>query len=157
MHIGTAPVTSAFTMMERGHNMATGILINLNRCVGCWTCAMSCKVGNDLADDDFRITVETHGSGAGIDRPSGVYPKLQMHWQPHYAKSCIYCAPRVKDGYQPYCTDCCPTEALTFGDYDDGESPLAKELERLRDGGYNIFHPSAWENSKQGITYARKS
>ena len=46
--------------------MANSILVNVNRCVGCWTCSMACKMQHQLDDDDFRIVVRTHGSGAGI-------------------------------------------------------------------------------------------
>ena len=49
--------------------MAYKMLVDLERCIGCWTCAMGCKVGNHLADDEYRVEVKTHGSGAGIDRP----------------------------------------------------------------------------------------
>ena len=35
--------------------MAKKMLIDLNRCVGCWTCAMSCKMGNHLPDDEYLV------------------------------------------------------------------------------------------------------
>ena len=62
--------------------MAHKMLVDIDRCIGCWTCAMGCKVGNHLEDDEYRVEVETHGSGQGIDRPEGVYPDLHMWWQP---------------------------------------------------------------------------
>mgnify|MGYP000822662312 FL=1 len=67
--------------------MAHKMLVDIDRCIGCWTCAMGCKVGNHLEDDEYRVEVETHGSGAGIDRPEGVYPDLHMWWQPVYPVS----------------------------------------------------------------------
>ena len=39
------------------------ILFNLQRCTGCWTCSLACKVGNKLPDDEFWLTVRTQGSG----------------------------------------------------------------------------------------------
>ena len=41
------------------------ILVDLQRCIGCWTCSMACKVGNGLEDDDFRITVRNLKVSAG--------------------------------------------------------------------------------------------
>ena len=49
--------------------MAKKMFVDIERCIGCWTCAMACKMCHDLADDEYRVTVRTNGSGAGIDRP----------------------------------------------------------------------------------------
>ena len=117
---------------------------------------MACKVGNDLPDEDFRIDVRTIGSGKGIDRPYGVYPKLTMGWKPVYTKSCTWCAPRTVEGKEPYCTYSCPTQALMLGDKDDAGSPLAKEITRLEEAGYRIYPAPIWENTKAGILYAEK-
>ena len=50
--------------------MAHKMLVDIDRCIGCWTCAMGCKVGNHLEDDEYRVEVETHGSGAAPSVPS---------------------------------------------------------------------------------------
>lgn len=78
--------------------MAHKMLVDIDRCIGCWTCAMGCKVGNHLEDDEYRVEIKTHGSGQGIDRPEGVYPDLHMWWQPVYLPSCNFCAERMKEG-----------------------------------------------------------
>jgi Fe-S-cluster-containing dehydrogenase component len=136
--------------------MKTRILVDLERCVGCWTCAMACKTGNDLADDAYRVVVRTLGSGTGIDRPAGVYPELTMGWMPVYSKQCVLCAERLAASEQPYCVYNCPTDALAIGDADDPASAYSSELTRVRDGGYRIFELPAWEDSKPNITYASK-
>ena len=50
--------------------MAKNILANVNRCVGCWTCSLSCKQAYGLADDEYRVFIRTIGGGQ-IDTPGG--------------------------------------------------------------------------------------
>jgi Fe-S-cluster-containing dehydrogenase component len=113
-------------------------------------------MGNDLADDEYRVVVRTLGSGTGIDRPAGVYPNLKMSWMPVYNKGCVFCAPRIAEGKEPFCSYNCPTEALSFGDKDDQTSDYAVNVARVRDAGYHVFELPGWENSKSNITYASK-
>lgn len=136
--------------------MAAKMLVDLERCVGCWTCSMACKMGWHLEDDDYRVTVVTHGSGAGIDRPQGVYPNLRMAWQPVFEKSCIFCAPRVAEGEEPFCVYNCPTKALAFGDPNDPESAFSAASERCRNKHYNIVEDPSYNQKKAGIVYAMK-
>jgi Fe-S-cluster-containing dehydrogenase component len=136
---------------ERIDIMEAKILVNLQRCIGCWSCAMACKEGNGLDDDTWWSTVRTLGDGNGIDRPAGIYPNLHMSWQPIWTKKCTFCGPRVKDGGEPYCAYNCPTFAITFG-----EDAVAKEEEKLRDEGFKIFAMEPWEDTKSGIEYASK-
>ena len=129
--------------------MAKKMLIDLQRCVGCWTCAMACKVGHGLDDEDYRVIVRTNGSGAGIDRPQGVYPELRMNWQPIFQKSCTFCAENVAD-----CVMDCPTQALAWGDADDPESPYCQEVKRCLDKHYHLFELPAREGTHANVTYA---
>ena len=125
--------------------MAHKMLVDIDRCIGCWTCAMGCKVGNHLEDDEYRVEVETHGSGQGIDRPEGVYPDLRMWWQPVYLPSCTFCAERIDagDGQVQACVAACPAGARVFGELDD----IRAEAEAA--GGYQLLpeedtNPSVW-------------
>lgn len=127
------------------------ILVNLERCVGCWSCAMACKVGNGLRDDEYWVNVRTLGSGEGIDRPAGVWPNLTMGWMPVWTESCISCAPRTAKGKQPFCVYNCPTEALVYG-----EREVEAETERLAARGFRIFQLPSWEKSKGTMIYASK-
>ena len=136
--------------------MAKKMLIDLQRCVGCWTCSMACKVGNHLEDDDYRIVVRTNGSGAGIDRPQGIYPSLRMSWQPIYQKSCTFCAERMIEGKPQFCVMDCPTKALAFGDENDPESAYSVERQRCLDLHYHLFELPAFEGARSNITYATR-
>lgn len=126
------------------------IFADLLRCTGCWTCTMSCMVGNGLEDGDFRVTVRTLGSGEGIDRPSGTWPDLRMGWMPVYSTKCTKCAPRLAEGKLPYCVNACPTRALSFG-----EEAEAK-IEEARAKGQRIFELPFWEESMHGVVYASR-
>ena len=134
--------------------MAKKMLIDLQRCVGCWTCAMACKVGHGLDDEDYRVIVRTNGSGAGIDRPQGVYPELRMNWQPIFQKRCTFCAENVAEGYPQYCVMDCPTQALAWGDDDDPESPYCQEVKRCLDKHYHLFELPAREGTHANVTYS---
>lgn len=126
------------------------ILVDLQRCTGCWTCSLACKVGNNLPDEDFWLTVRTQGSGEGIDRPAGTWPNLHMSWIPIWSQSCVKCPSRVAHGDKPYCVNSCPNGALTIGD-----AATAKK-EELRNRGFRFFELPAWEKSKDNVLYAEK-
>ena len=137
--------------------MAKKMFVDLERCIGCWTCAMSCKVFHDLEDDDYRVTVRTNGSGTGIDRPQGVYPDLHMTWQPIYQKSCTWCADRQAKGLGPMCEYECPTEALAYGDDADPQSAYSQALKRCVDHQYHVFELPDYEGARKGVVYATKA
>ena len=126
------------------------ILVDLQRCIGCWTCSLACKVGNGLPDEEFWLTVRTEGSGEGIDRPAGTWPNLHMSWIPIWSQSCVKCAGRLAKGELPYCVNSCPCGALSIG-----EAAAAKR-EELRDRGFRFFALPAWEKSKEDVLYAEK-
>ena len=136
--------------------MTTKILVDLERCVGCWTCSMACKVGNCLDEDDFRINVVTHGSGAGIDRPQGVYPNLRMSWQPVFAKSCTFCPERLAEGELPYCAHNCPTKAIAIGDDADASGGFCQAVERVQALHYNLFESPDYADERANVVYASR-
>lgn len=132
------------------------ILINLSRCIGCWTCSMGCKVNYHLPDNMWRSTIRTLGSGEGIDRPGGVWPNLHMEWMPVYSAKCTLCEPRTSNGELPYCVNSCPNGAMFYGDLDNPESDASKQLEELKTRGYRIYTLPAWEEERTGILYANR-
>lgn len=89
--------------------MRYGMVIDLKRCMGCHTCATSCKLANNLPASIWWNTVHTDGN-ATIDTAAGEYPnnlKLQ-----HYPVACQHCA-------NPVCLEVCPTGA-TWKDEETG-------------------------------------
>lgn len=128
----------------------TRILVDLQRCTGCWTCSLSCKTVNDLPDEEYWCTVRTLGSGEGIDRPSGIWPNLHMSWMPVWSNKCTLCAPRQAEGDIPFCVKCCPNKALVTGEAVD------EAIDNLREKGFRLFSLPAWESTREGILYASK-
>ena len=76
------------------------LVIDLERCIGCGTCTVACKLENNPTDAPW-IWVETLGGGQK-DTPTGQYPDLKMEFIPHL---CMHCA-------HPPCVEVCPTGAL---------------------------------------------
>jgi molybdopterin-containing oxidoreductase family iron-sulfur binding subunit len=132
------------------------ILINLERCTGCWTCSLACKVGNKLAEDEWWQHVRTLGSGTGIDEPAGTWPDLHMSWMPIHTQDCTLCGERTEQGLEPFCTYNCPTKAMTFGDLEDPQSSISKRMAELKEIDYRIFRLPAWERTRPEIVYAEK-
>jgi len=132
------------------------ILVDLNRCTGCWTCAMACKVAHKLPEKKWWLYVRTTGSGSGMDEPAGKWPNIHMEWMPVYSSTCVLCRPRTDKGEEPFCTYNCPTRALTFGDLDNPESSISVRLKEQQERKCRIFQLPVWENTRPEIYYSKK-
>lgn len=89
--------------------MQYGMAIDLKKCMGCQTCATSCKLANNLPSGVWWNTVYTDG-GDTIDTARGEYPSnLTLQ---HYPVACQQC------GF-PLCIASCSTGA-TWKDDDTG-------------------------------------
>ncbi len=71
-----------------------GMVVDLGRCIGCWTCAVGCKSENDVPMGMWWNRVLTVG-GTSTDSASGEYPNLSLGFLPI---SCQHCdnAPCIK-------------------------------------------------------------
>jgi molybdopterin-containing oxidoreductase family iron-sulfur binding subunit len=77
-----------------------GMVIDLERCVGCQTCTIQCKLENDVPLGMAWNRVLTKG-GPHLDTPSGEYPNLSMS---HVPLACQHCD-------NPVCVKVCPVGA----------------------------------------------
>ncbi len=77
-----------------------GLVIDLDRCTGCQTCTIACKMEHGLTGVS-GIRVETVG-GSHRDTPDGEYPTLSMSYLP---VPCMHCG-------EPPCAASCPTDAI---------------------------------------------
>lgn len=137
---------------------ANDILVDLECCTGCWTCAFSCKIGHNLADDDWRVIARTLGSGEGIDKPAGTWGDLHMEWMPVWATKCMCCGPnKCTESYpEPFCVHNCPTGALSYGDLEDPESDNAKKAAELKASGRRFFKIPEFEGGRPDVQYVNR-
>jgi Fe-S-cluster-containing dehydrogenase component len=70
------------------------MLIDLQRCIGCYSCNIACKQENDVPPGVFRNQVFTVG-------PVGEYPNVQSYFLP---RPCMHCEDAA-------CVKACPTGA----------------------------------------------
>lgn len=76
------------------------IATDLNRCVSCQACSVSCKVVNGIAPGSFWTKVLRVGPNP-IEGGSGQFPDVEMYYLP---VGCQHCE-------NPECVAVCPTEA----------------------------------------------
>ena len=83
-----------------------GMAIDLSRCIGCNTCAVACKVSNNLPKDVWWNVVHTEGRDFA-DTSKGTYgDEMQLSWLP---VNCMHCENAV-------CEEVCPTGATVKRD-----------------------------------------
>lgn len=93
-----------------------GMAIDLSRCIGCNTCAVACKVSNNLPKDVWWNVVHTEGRDFA-DTSKGTYGgEMQLSWLP---VNCMHCENAV-------CEEVCPTGATVKRD--DGIVTVDEEI-----------------------------
>ena len=117
------------------HQKRYGMLIDLDRCVGCYACQVTCKAEHDVPFGISRCRVETHEAGSYPDVSKFFIPRLCNHCD---NAPCIgSCEEKAllknSDGvvimYSGRCTGCgkcykmCPYDAIQ-------ESPVAGQAEK---------------------------
>ena len=118
--------------------------INLRRCIGCNTCAVACKMQNNVPDGMLWNRVLTEGCER-FDSAEGTYPNLSRTYLPlacqhcenpacervperarGVMEKCTLCKERTDEGDEPMCVHCCPADARVFGDLDDPDSAVSR-------------------------------
>src|SRR3989337_390503 len=123
-----------------------GMVIDLERCMGCRACMEACKVENATPEDAYYLDwddpdVKTVTGGAvppydnpDLDQPHGDRGTL-VAGGGHYdgtTEKCTFCVHRLEKGSLPACVANCPVDVFSFGDLDDPESAPAKALRSKR-------------------------
>jgi len=76
-----------------------GMVVDQERCIGCWSCCVICKSENDVPLGMWWNRIDTVGEA--LDTPRMVQGELEMHWMP---LACQHCE-------NPACTKVCPVQA----------------------------------------------
>lgn len=118
------------------------MLINLNKCVGCYACQVSCKSEHNVPFGAFRCRVETYKSGSFPDIKKVFIPRI-----------CNHCE-------NPPCIDSCEEKALTKNP--DGVIVFSKELcincqKCYEECPYDAIDISSGEPQKCDFCYERLS
>ena len=77
-----------------------GMVIDLERCIGCQACTVACKMENGIEPGSW-IKVKML-DGQPLDTAHGQFPNLTM---PYLPVTCMHCQ-------NPPCVDACPTDAI---------------------------------------------
>ena len=78
-----------------------GMVVSTSRCIGCRTCAVSCKMEHNLPVGTFRMKVLNGAGTIAYDTYEGVFPATSLSWLP---SACQHCD-------NPPCLSVCPTGA----------------------------------------------
>jgi Fe-S-cluster-containing dehydrogenase component len=89
-------------------------VIDLDRCTGCWACAIACRMRNELSEGEWWIRVETVG-GASRDTSTGVFPDVEKHYRP-IIDHCIEGVAEPTAPDTPACAAACPTRAIVVSE-----------------------------------------
>ena len=86
------------------------MVIDLDRCIGCYACEVACKQENDVALGVYRNKVATRG-------PVGRFPDLELYYMSNLCQACE----------NPPCVGVCPTRA-TVQRAEDGIVTMRREI-----------------------------
>lgn len=90
--------------------MRTCFVIDLDRCIGCRGCQLSCKMEHGVVLGSNRLMIHTVG-------PTGVYPQLRLYFMPVMCQHCK----------EPSCVAVCPTGACVKNP-EDGVVSIRQDL-----------------------------
>ena len=89
---------------QAGYVTSEGIVaVDKKKCVGCELCTFACPYG---------ARVMRHGGKV--------------------ADSCDFCMDRLAKGGEPYCVATCPTDAFVFGNLDDPQSEVSRQIKEKK-------------------------
>jgi len=121
---------------ERKQRQTLGLLVDVDRCVGCYTCELACKQEHG----EKRIRLHVLGPTRDEDGKTG------LESVPLGLETCDLCQRRIQAADEPACVAACPTRALSV-------SSEPEILRRVHDQGTQIcsLHTIDSERSAYGV------
>lgn len=88
------------------------MVVDLDRCIGCWACAIACKMKNNLQPGVWWLHVDTVGPrpATGDGDAAG-----RSYYRPVIDR-CTYTERQADRGLQPDCMKACPVDVFKFGE-----------------------------------------
>ncbi|MFT7004129.1 MAG: molybdopterin-containing oxidoreductase family iron-sulfur binding subunit [Sulfurimonas sp.] len=127
MHCEDAPCVTNCPTGASYHDEHGRVQIDADRCIGCRTCINACPYGarhfNHQDPEEYSYW-ETGGK-----MPFEKYNQTK-HVKGTVSK-CVMCNDRVDEGLLPECVQACITESRIFGNLDDPQSKITREITRL--------------------------
>ena len=96
------------------------LVVNLDRCIGCYSCELACKMENGVA-------LGHHWNKLYQVEPCP-YDVRDYNDELGVVQKCNLCKDLRAEGEKPACVKNCPGKARFFGDLDDPESDASKAL-----------------------------
>lgn len=112
MHCENTPCLSACPTGATHMNKDGIVLVNNDRCIGCYACCIACPY-------DARYPYDRKD----VEKEHELYGKEVAHKTPHVDK-CTFCVQRLVENLEPACVATCPTHTRIFGDLDDPSSEV---------------------------------
>jgi tetrathionate reductase subunit B len=116
--------------------------VRSERCNHCaqTPCVAACPTGASHVAEGGIVAVDRRKcTGCKACMAVCPYGARYVHPAGHVDK-CTFCVHRVTKGREPACVEICPTNALSFGDLSDPESPVSRAL---RSGRVKTLRPEA--------------
>ncbi len=140
---------------EANEMPAHTFVIDLERCTGCWACAVACRMRNGLDEGEWWIRVETVG-GAGRDTSSGSFPEVEKHYRP-VIERCSETATSAETECPPPCAAACPTRAIEVDEPRDPTSSGASPADRQARYAGRVDEIDVWYRPARDASAQRRS